>query len=552
MSEVFTRRRAAGGLTGLAAAMALVACSGAPAPQPAGSAAASAPTSGFTVLSPAPTADAGDLTWATYRETQTLDPIKAFDYPENTVDPLLCDALLRQKPDLTIGDGLAKVTTTSPTRFDFTINSAATFWDGSPVTAKDAVFSLKRAADPAAGGFYSEDFTRVSAIEATGDKTFRITLKQPDYWLLSELSAAPGEILQQAYVQAKGENFGTVSGGTMCSGPFKLDSWKTGQGVKVVPNPSYWDTSLPKPRLKSLTIAGVPDDASFTAGVKTGALSGGYVNALSTLGQLESDPSVKVYQGAPSATAALVISATKGPLADPKVRQAISYGIDRQGIISTVYRGAANLPHAIAASGTWGYAPDTFAQAYADLPELSRDAAKSQELAKPLDLAGQSITIGTSSGIPSLHTLALAVKAAAEAIGLEVTMKNVSPANYVNFFTDPKAFGSVDAFPTMNYGDFADPAALYRTFALAGATQNFDSWTNPEVTRSLEASRGEANPVKRAEDVVAAQKIITEQLVWIPLAAPNTVLVMNKAVTGAPATFQYMAGPWAVTLGGTR
>ena len=107
------------------------------------------------MLTPAGTSTAGDLTWATYRETQTLDPIQAFDYPENTVDPLLCDSLLRQKPDMSIGNGLASVTSPSPTEIDFTINANAKFWDGSPVTAADAVFSLQRAADPKGGGFYA-------------------------------------------------------------------------------------------------------------------------------------------------------------------------------------------------------------------------------------------------------------------------------------------------------------------------------------------------------------------------------------------------------------
>ena len=51
--------------------------------------------------------------------------------------------------------------------------------------------------------------------------------------------------------------------------------------------------------------------------------------------------------------------------------------------------------------------------------------------------------------------------------------------------------------------------------------------------------------------MIAAQKIITDQLVWIPLVAPNTVLVMNKKVTGPPSTFSFMFGPWASYLGGS-
>ena len=137
------------GAGALACTLAVTACGAKP---PAKSSQA---TTDYTVLTPKPTSDAGDVVWSTYRETQTLDPIQAFDYPENTVDPLLCDSLLRQAPDQTLGPGIATYTAPSPTQYDFTLNSKATFWDGSPVTAQDAVFSLDRAMDPKAGGYYA-------------------------------------------------------------------------------------------------------------------------------------------------------------------------------------------------------------------------------------------------------------------------------------------------------------------------------------------------------------------------------------------------------------
>ena len=543
------RRKAIGIVAGIAAVTALTAaCSGAPAPTTSGS--ATAQTSGFTVDTPAPTTDAGDVVWATYRETQTLDPIVGFDYPEQTADSILCESLLRPKNDMSYGDGLGKLTQPSDTEFDFEINANATFWDGSPVTAEDAVFSLKRAADPKGGGYYAGVFDRVKSIEATGAKTLKITLTQPDYWLLGELSSTPGEIVQKKYAEAKGKDFGTVSGGVMCSGPFKLDSWQTGKGVKMVPNPSYWDTSLPKPKLKSLTLIGVPDDATLTAGLKTGAIDGGYAIALSTFAQLTSDPNVKVYQGAPFLAAAMVISATKGPLADPKVRQAVSLALDRKGIINTVFRGAGNIPHALQGSGTWGTAVDTFKTGYDALPAMDQDLAKAQALAKSLNIAGQTVTIGASSGIPSLNSEALAFKAACEAIGLKVEIQNVSPSNYINYFIDPKAWGSVDAFATSNYGDYADPAGLYKSMAYPGGSQNFNGWSDPTSNAKLDAARSEKDDTKRAQLVLEAQKIITDQLVWFPLVAANNVLIMNKKVTGAPATFVYMFGPWAAYLGG--
>ena len=533
------------GAGALACTLAVTACGAKP---PAKNSTAS---TDFTVLTPKPTSAAGDVVWSTYRETQTLDPIQAFDYPENTVDPLLCDSLLRQAPDQTLGPGIATYTAPSSTEYDFTLSSKATFWDGSPVTAEDAVFSLQRAMDPKAGGYYAAVFNRVSSIDVTGTHTFTIKLKQSDQWLLGELSATPGEVVQKKYVEAKGKAFGTVSGGTMCSGPFMLKSWKTGQGVTMVPNPGYWDTSLPTPQVTSLTVIGTPDDATLTAGLTSGAIDGSYGTGISTLGQMEKSSSLTVHQGAPYATASMVVSATKGPLADVAGRQALSEAIDRQGIIDTIFQGAGSIPHAAAANGTWGYAKSTFQSAYDALPAMTQNLSKAKADAKAAGIVGQTITIGTSSGIPTVQTETLAVQQAAEAIGLQVKLKNVSPSNYINFFIDPKYFGSVDLFSTLNYGDYADPAALYNSFAMPGGSQNFSGYDNPQVTASMNAARGEADPTTRAQDVIAAQKIITEQLTWIPLVAPNTVLVMNSKVTGPPSTFAFMFSPWASYLVGS-
>ena len=44
-----------------------------------------------------------------------------------------------------------------------------------------------------------------------------------------------------------------------------------------------------------------------------------------------------------------------------------------------------------------------------------------------------------------------------KAVGLTVEQQNVSPSNYINYFIDPAAWSSVDAFATSNYGDYADP-----------------------------------------------------------------------------------------------
>ena len=82
----------------------------------------------------------------------------------------MCESLLRQAPDGSLGPGLATLANPSPTPMVFTLKPGVKFWDGHPVTPADVVYSLDRNTDPALGGFYSQVFTRVKSIQATGAK----------------------------------------------------------------------------------------------------------------------------------------------------------------------------------------------------------------------------------------------------------------------------------------------------------------------------------------------------------------------------------------------
>jgi len=501
------------------------------------------------IETPAPTGDADAITWAVYRETNSLDPIFAFDYPENTALYTMCESVLRQQPDGTIGPGLAtEVTNPDPLTYEITLRDDVTFWDGSQLTADDVVFSLERARDAKLGGFYATVFSRVDSIAATSPTAVTIKLNKPDYWLRGELAGTPGLIYQQKFAEAKGKDFGTVNAGTMCTGPFKFDSWKTGQGVTVVKNDAYWDTEL-TPKVAKITIIGAPDDATITSGLQTGEIDGVYALQLTTLDQLRASPDVNVYEGPAYAADAFIVSSFKGTLGDVRVRQALSLAIDRPGLIQATYKGAARLPRTLANPGSWGYAPDVFQQAWDELSEPAVDLDAAKALIEEAGATGKLVKIGTSSEIPGLNTEASAIKSAAESIGLEAELVSLSAANYINFFIDPKVREGVDGFLTVNYGDYADPAALYSTVVLPDGSQNYSGYANADVTREMEAARAEADDTKRAEHVVAAQAIMVEELPWIPITAPSTIVIMHKDITGAPASFQYMFGPWAAQIG---
>ena len=282
----------------------------------------------------------------------------------------------------------------------------------------------------------------------------------------------------------------------------------------------------------------------------TGAIQGSYYFGDPTLSELERSSAVSVYQGPGQSTDALVVSATRGPLANVRVRQALSLALDRKAIISDVYEGAALMPRWLANPGTFGYGKSVFDAAYNKSPVLAQNLAEARKLVSEAGVTGQTITIGTSSQLTSIATETGAYQQAAEAIGLKVVLKSVSAQDYINFFTSAQARQGVDGFITVNYGDYADPAALLSTIVLPGASQNYDNFSDPQLTALLEQARGTADPDKRAALVAKAEEMAETLLPWIPNVQPTNILMLSKKLTGAVASFSYMFAPWADELGG--
>jgi peptide/nickel transport system substrate-binding protein len=455
------------------------------------------PVAGLVAATPAGTEPVSSVVWATNRDVISLDPIFSYAYPEYTADSLMCESLLRQAPDGSLEPGLATVSNPSPATMVFTLRPGVKFWDGHPVTSADVVYSLDRAASPKLGGFYPAVFNRVSSITATSPTQVTIRLKQADYWLEGALSSMPGIIIEKSFAEKEGTNYGTPAGSIMCTGAYMFKSFTPGAGVVAVRDPHYWDRSV-HPLVGQITIKGVPDITSLTAGLLTGAIQGDYGVGLPTLGQLKDSGTVKVYLGPGWSSDLLVIASFKGVLGSLDVRRALSLALNRQAIINSVYDGAARLPRWISNPGTFSYGRPVFTRAYDSSPALTENIAEARTLVKQAGDAGKTITIGTSSQLAVYAGDAAAYQAAAQAIGLKVVLRSVPAQDYIDFLASPKARAGVDGFPVVDYGYYADPASLLATYELPGGIENFSNFTDPAITAVLEQARGTANPDQRA------------------------------------------------------
>jgi peptide/nickel transport system substrate-binding protein len=500
------------------------------------------------------------VVWAVYRDVNSLDPIYAFDYPENTTDSLLYESLLRQGADGSIGPGLATMTNPDANTLVFTLKPGVKFWDGNPVTADDVVYSLDRNTDANLAGFYPAVFSRVQSISATGAAEVTIKLKQPDYWLPGELASIPAMIIEKKFAQAQGSKYGTPAGSIMGTGAYKFQSWQPGVAVVMVRNDSYWDPSV-KPLVREIDIKGAPNDASLTSALLTGGINGSFTQSLTTLDQLKTSKAVTVTYGPGWYTDAFIVSDLKGPLGDVRVRQALSMALDRKGLVDAIYKGTASIPRWISNSGTFGYGKSTFQAAYNAAPDMNPDLAKAKQLVIDANATGKTIRIGMSSELTGISIEASALKAAAEAIGMKATLHSVSAQNFINFFIDPKARADVDGFFTLNYGDYAGPEALLATLLLPDGSQNFsgygvqgsdpDAANHAKVFQMMDDARGTADPNARAQKVADVEKAIATDLPWIPVLQPLIVLITSNNLSGTYSSFAYMFSPWADKLGGT-
>jgi peptide/nickel transport system substrate-binding protein len=529
-----------------AGTMAVAACTGS-----ASSSGYVSSATGLAAVTPAGTKPVSSVVWATQRDVISLDPIYNAGFPEYTADSLMCESLLRQAPDGSLEPGLATLANPNPTTMVFTLRPGVKFWDGHPVTAADVVYSLDRQMNPKLGGYNEPVFSRVASITATSPHQVTIKLTQADYWLEGELASIPGIVIERSFAEKQGTNYGTPAGSIMCTGAYMFKSWTPGVGVVAVRNPHYWNPSV-HPLVGQITIKGVPDIATLTAGLETGAIQGDYLNSqLSTLTQLEHTGSVKVYLGPGWTTDLFIVTSLKGVLGSLDVRRALSLALNRPAIINSVYDGAAVMPRWLSNPGTFGYGKPVFAEAYGNSPVLTQNLAEARELVRQARATGKTLTIGTTSQLALYAGDTGAWQAAAQAIGLKVALKSVPAQDYINFLYSPRARAGIDGFPAMDFGDYADPAAILSQVVLPGGLQNLDGFNDPAITTALEQARSTASPDERAALVAKAEELTMQQLPWIPDVVPDTVLVLGTGLTGAVSSSAYLYSPWADQLGGT-
>ncbi|MHB1570888.1 MAG: ABC transporter substrate-binding protein [Solirubrobacteraceae bacterium] len=484
----------------------------------------------------------------------SFDPVKYNDYPEDNIIPNMCESLVRQVPGLKLAPWIARSwAQPNPTTLVFHLQTGVHFWDGTPMTAADVVFSLKRNLEPSAQSIYGSVFQYVKSMTATGPSTVTIKFTKPDVTFLPEMATLASAVVEPAYVNREGNKFGTPAGGLMCTGPYKFVSWNGTTSAVMTANPNYWNKAM-EPKVKTITFQWPTDAGQIASGYQSGAASGGFFLSTSVLPALKNSTAGKLYIG-PDAQSmevmALIVVGTNGAIANPLVRRALYMSIDRTGLITAAEAGAGTPGYADASPGYFSYAQSQYQAAYQALAKAGDNPGMAKKLvAQAGAVAKQPIVLAIPSGTQEVADVGQVVQQSAANVGLHVVLKTVPNAQYGALFSDPSTRKGDSLIFTINYDQDPDPLAIYDDIAQPTGISNFNHYDNPKVVQLLNEARVTTNLSRRASLVIQAQSIVMQDLPWIPLDfRPNTTFVKN-GVCGVPLDFSMMASPWAASVGG--
>ncbi|XAS68654.1 ABC transporter substrate-binding protein [Micrococcaceae bacterium Sec5.7] len=510
-------------------------------------------SSGPTIMTAAAASEVDKITWNVFEgEPKTVDPFKSADYTPNMINSNLCENLLTQTPDFQIKPNLAaKASNPDPLHWVYDLRTDVKFWDESPMTAEDVAFSLQHNLSDKTT-FYNYLYGNVANIAVTGPNQVTVTLSSPDYLFNDELASYAGVVVQKKFFETHHADFGSPSTGVMCTGPFKFDKWTQGQSISIVRNDSYWNTSL-KPKAKKIDFTFLTDSAAITSGLLAGQIDGTFNVPPASITQLKNTPVGTLSQGPAPLIETIVWANPDGAGSNPQVRKALQMAIDWNGIAKQVLGGVGQPTRLQTPSTAFGFASTQLDALEKSLPEpvsARYDDAKKIVDGLPADVKAKKIQM-VVPGTAKTQQIGVAVKDAANRIGLNFELTVVPTTGYSSYLYDPATRAGVDILYTAFWPNIPNPLDWLVTTAVSGGL--FNQYNYNGVDAKFAEARGTADPDKRAQLVADIETTLHDQLLpMTPGVKVDNTVWMNKRITGAPAAFAYVYYPWAAHLGGTQ
>jgi peptide/nickel transport system substrate-binding protein len=431
-------------------------------------------------------------------DAATLDPHLQWDTDSYGVYRNIFDNLLTRDPTGKIVPQIATAWRfVDDTHAEFDIRADVKFQDGTPLSAGDVVFSVKRIINPALKSAQLSQFDQIADAEALGPTKVRLTMKKPYPVLLAQLVKL--SIVPKAYVERVGDQEFNLK--PLGSGAYKLHEWQKGVQVRLDANESYWRG---KPPFKTVIFRAVPDVSTRVADLKTGRADLVRLLPPDEAIALKSNPRLAVLTVPTERVGYLFINAQAGPTTDVRVRRAIAHAIDKQGLVDALLQGFGKPVATISAEPIFGYLPDIAGYDY--------DPAKARALIRDAGAEGAEISILTSPAYD--RRVVEAIQQMINDVRLKVEVVTLDQATFLRRRQGTPADAGGLALGVWSCACQDADGIIFPLFR-SGST--WSKYSNPAFDAAIDAARGTLDEATRLAEYRKAYEILREDVPGVGL-----------------------------------
>jgi oligopeptide transport system substrate-binding protein len=478
-----------------------------------------------------------------------LDPQTTTDQVSFWIVNSVYEGLVRQLPDGSIqkGSGLAEDWEISEDGLTYTFKIRNANWsDGTPVTAHDFEYALKRSIDPEVAAEYAYQFYHIKnaeayntkeitdvnevGVKALDEKTLQVELERPTPFFLSLTSFISYIPAQKAAVEKFGEEFASAPDKMVYSGPFMVDEWTREQKLIMVKNPNYWDAEAVK--LERIEGDMITDNNTRINLYETGELDTTGVPS-EFMEKYKDTPEFESL--AQASTWFLQFNMEDKYFSNINIRKAFALATDKKSYVDNVL----NDGSIVAEGFTPGLLPGKDGKEFVEnrgnvLSEYEFDAAKAKEyFEKGLSELGitkeqfqEHAFLLTGDSTWWNRTGQAIQQMWKDTLGVELRIEAVSFALRLERYNNKDYTVSIAGW----LGDYNDPMT-YMDWPVTDGGNNDTYYSNPEFDALIKkATIGQGD--ERIDAMVEAEKVLAKDLPLFPIFHDARVFIQKSYVKG--------------------
>jgi peptide/nickel transport system substrate-binding protein len=485
-------------------------------------------------------------------DASNLIPMLASDSASHDISDLIYNGLVKYDKDLNLVGDLAESWEVSSDGLTITfhLRHGVRWHDGTSFTAEDVLFGFRTITNPKTPTAYAGDYLEVKRAEVLDSYTFRVTYGKPfapglTTW--GNLVVLPKHLLEgQDITKSK------LTREPVGTGPYKLKQWLTQEKIVLESNHDYFEG---RPYIDGYIYRIIPDPATMFLELKAGGVDWMGLTPIQYRRQTD-DPAFErqfhKYKYLPFSYTYLGYNLLSPLFQDKRVRQAISYAIDKEEIIKVVLLGLGEISTGPYKPGAWYYNPQVKHYPYNPdrAKELLREAGwRDSDGDSILDKDGEpfEFTILLNWGNQSRLNSAEIIQWRLGQIGIKVKLRVMEWASFINEYIDKKRFEAV----ILGWSTGLDPDQydIWHSSKTDYKELNFISYQNKEVDKLLEKARRSFDREERKRYYFRFQEILAEEQPYTFLFVPYALPVVHARFRGikpAPAGITYNFIRWYV------